>query len=519
MQQARLLSGICIYRGASSISHLFFADDSIVSCVTVQEEVYILKRILADYERASRQQVNFSKSSIFFSKNAPGSVRRFLNRYLGLQMQSLHSRYLGVPAILGRSKQNVFQFLLTKIQDRLSFWKAKSLSSGGKEKLSPPTVHIPFSSVADLINLATSSWKVDVLDQFFHPLTVQEILKIHVSRWNKSDVVIWAPERSGYGKEVVDDALPQAKYFPSSSFLDASLGSNPSWGWRSIWSSQALLCQGLRSLIGNGISTHVWNDHWVLILPQRLSPPTVHVPFSSVTNLINPVTSSWKVNVLDQFFHPLTVHEILKIHISWWNKSDVVIWAPERSVLYLAVSYSVKVQHFLWRCCLNALLVQAKYFPSSSFLDASLGSNPSWGWRSIWSSRALLRQGLRSLIGNGISTHDNNLVDSWSPPPFGIVKCNFGTPFNQQSLMEGGGAVFRNSCGVVVMAKFMVCQCAILCTFELGFSYLWFESDAKVDLDGVLGGATCPAKIAPICFDINLDLRQFSYVTLTCVRR
>lgn len=41
--------------------------------------------------------------------------------------------------------------------------------------------------------------------------------------------------------------------------------------------------------------------------------------------------------------------------------------------------------------CLLARVMQAKYYPNSEFLKASLGSHSSYTWRSIWSARRLLK--------------------------------------------------------------------------------------------------------------------------------
>ena len=42
-----------------------------------------------------------------------------------------------------------------------------------------------------------------------------------------------------------------------------------------------------------------------------------------------------------------------------------------------------------------------KYFPNGDFLGSSLGHNPSYVWRSIQSSRTLLKAGYRWKIGDG----------------------------------------------------------------------------------------------------------------------
>jgi len=51
----------------------------------------------------------------------------------------------------------------------------------------------------------------------------------------------------------------KAKYFTRKDFLDASLCDNPSFTWRSLWSTQHLLTLGYRWKIGDGTKINVWN--------------------------------------------------------------------------------------------------------------------------------------------------------------------------------------------------------------------------------------------------------------------
>jgi hypothetical protein len=48
-------------------------------------------------------------------------------------------------------------------------------------------------------------------------------------------------------------------------------------------------------------------------------------------------------------------------------------------------------------------ILKAKYFLRSSFLEASLRSQPSFAWRSIFNSRDLLVQGLMWRVGDSRS--------------------------------------------------------------------------------------------------------------------
>ena len=68
-QQENKIQDIKVARGALAISHLFFADDSILFYQTTKEACDALQEILDTYEVASGQLVNKEKTNIFFSKN------------------------------------------------------------------------------------------------------------------------------------------------------------------------------------------------------------------------------------------------------------------------------------------------------------------------------------------------------------------------------------------------------------------------------------------------------------------
>ena len=55
----------------------------------------------------------------------------------------------------------------------------------------------------------------------------------------------------------------KAKYFPRCDFLQANLGANPSFAWRSIMVGQSIMKKGIWWQVGNGDSIRIWMDKWI----------------------------------------------------------------------------------------------------------------------------------------------------------------------------------------------------------------------------------------------------------------
>ena len=63
--QRGFMERVAVCRGGPSISHLFFADDSLIFCKASLEECDTLQHVLKIYEESSGQQLHKAKTSFF----------------------------------------------------------------------------------------------------------------------------------------------------------------------------------------------------------------------------------------------------------------------------------------------------------------------------------------------------------------------------------------------------------------------------------------------------------------------
>lgn len=113
----------------------FFADDSILFCIANLREWRCIQEILAGYEVASGQKINKDKSLIFFSRNTKQEVRDAINQEANVDSVRQFERYLGLPALIGRSRISSFNSIKGRIWSKLNGWKEKLLTYAGKEIL------------------------------------------------------------------------------------------------------------------------------------------------------------------------------------------------------------------------------------------------------------------------------------------------------------------------------------------------------------------------------------------------
>ncbi|XP_023912492.1 uncharacterized protein LOC112024084 [Quercus suber] len=124
--RSQAMNGLSICRGSPMISHLFFTNDSLLFCKVSSQECQHLIDILRLYEAASGKKINTDKSSVFFSANTPKELKIETLDILGPMQDSRHSKYLGLPSVIGKSKMDIFAEIKDRVARKLSRWKEKN---------------------------------------------------------------------------------------------------------------------------------------------------------------------------------------------------------------------------------------------------------------------------------------------------------------------------------------------------------------------------------------------------------
>ena len=123
----------------------------------------------------------------------------------------------------------------------------------------------------------------------------------------------------------------KAKYFPNCSFLEAEVGHNPSYVWRSLLAARDIIRAGSQWKVGGTVKKLEWQ--WIIgwhtsrFLQSNML----------VSELIDEDTGQWNRQKVQELFAPSTRFEILAIPLNALHRRDELEWKENR-----ARSFSVK---------------------------------------------------------------------------------------------------------------------------------------------------------------------------------
>ncbi|KAM1520037.1 hypothetical protein ACFX15_022281 [Malus domestica] len=543
-----VLHGYKFTPNETPLTHLFFADDSVLFGNATVEEAQGVADILNVYASRSGQEINMSKSSIFFGTSTSKRTKKRIGDTLGIPYKDGFGKYLGLQADFGLSKKAVFAEIRDKIEARLAGWSEQFLSQAGKEVL------VKAVAMA-LPNFAMSCFKL--------PIGVcRDVEKAVRSYWWRGN-----DQRRGKG------------------FKDAGRGRNTSWGWKGIYEGRM--------------------DPWLPTPQTFLANPMDSLEEIKVRDLIDPISKSWKEEVILAGFNRDEARKILSIPLSKSGCHDRLVWhytvngdysvktgfptklnsssgsaatMPWRCVtIFNVVKYESKtsVGHRFWFG--SPLHINSHELAGADFLESwdkictriknsekkeEILQEVAFGLWRLWKNRnevvfnGVHRQHLEvmTLWRKNISEYREALSPSlegecqliskphkmvnrsqsqWKKPKFGTIKVNTDAAWCRSSLRAGVGWVGCDFAGLLqtaggsgtgichnaAAAEACAIRSALMACIENGFDKVVIESDALVIIQMLKKDSTQDYSIECILGDIEILVQRLTSVTFSFVPR
>jgi hypothetical protein len=109
------IQGLRVCRRAPEITHLLFADDSLLFFCAQEEQAVRLKVALERYCKATGQLINFGKCSILFNEKQDPAVIDHVKNQLNVNKVTFEAKYLSLPTPGGRLKADRFQSIVDRL--------------------------------------------------------------------------------------------------------------------------------------------------------------------------------------------------------------------------------------------------------------------------------------------------------------------------------------------------------------------------------------------------------------------
>jgi hypothetical protein len=358
------IHGVKVCWGAPLLTHLLFADDCFLFCRAEEREAKVVMDTLKKYEEASGQAINMQKSEIFFSKNTSGDMKEKMQSIFQVTESMGSGKYLGLPSMVGRKKKAIFNYIRDRIWKRIQNWSGKHLSKGGREVLIKSVAQsIPTYCMSSFLLPSTLGEEIQrMLNSFWWGSNRSNGRGINWLNWDK---LTMRKEHGGMGfrhlygfnlamlgkqgwrlttnHDTIVAKIFKARYYPRGSFLEANLGHNPSFIWRSIHTSQVIVKGGLRWRIGDGKNIRVWQDAWLRDEDNFFitTPMIAGKENMRVCDLMEAGGSGWRRNLIYEYFNTRDAHCISNIPLFGDMQEDTPCWKFSRNG-----EYSVKSAYY-----------------------------------------------------------------------------------------------------------------------------------------------------------------------------
>ena len=275
------------------ISHLLFADDTLIFCEAHPDQIMQLGHILTWFEAISGLKVNLGKSEFVPVGNVPNI--EVLAGILGCKTHSLPMTYLGLPLGAKYKAKAIWNAVLEKLERRLAGWKLMYLSKGGRMTLIKSTLSSLPTYFLSLFPIpAAVANHIDSIQRTFLWNGAGEGHKFPLVKWNTICTPfnqrglavknlrlfntallgkwLW---RFGVEREALWRQVIQAKYgsLGGGWTSNAVQGSHGVGLWKHIRKGWDQFSQFTMFKVGDGSAIRFWTDFWCGSGPLKQTIP------------------------------------------------------------------------------------------------------------------------------------------------------------------------------------------------------------------------------------------------------
>ncbi|CAL9017615.1 unnamed protein product, partial [Prunus brigantina] len=218
-EEDRLIHGFQIRSEGVHISHLLFADDSVIFCRATEQEVVNVQRALKCYEEGSGQCINYEKSSLFFSNNCPSRRRRKLEALIRIRQKEEFGKYLAGKEVLIKAvamAMPIYSMSCFKLPIALC------------KELEREITRFWWKGQKDTQGIHWVAWQKLTQRKTNGGLGFRDLICFNLAMLAK---IGW---RLVLHSESLLARLLHDKYYPGGSFLSAGSVRGSSWGWKGI---------------------------------------------------------------------------------------------------------------------------------------------------------------------------------------------------------------------------------------------------------------------------------------------
>ncbi|XP_048497403.1 uncharacterized protein LOC104905807 [Beta vulgaris subsp. vulgaris] len=313
--EEHIFQGIKLSRTGPSVSHLFFADDSLIFFKATPASCEGLKNILSKFSRLSGEVI------IMFSPNTPPESRHQMRNIVNTPSAESLGKYLGCNVEVNGRASRQFLPLVEKVENRLSSWHHRSLSMSGR---------------LILINSVLAMLSLYILSVFLIPKTTADKLNSIFARF------LWAGSRETkpiYWKSMAILELPKGGGglgIRNVHLFNKALLAKQAVRIHSSSSSLISQVYCFVKLIRDGAGTSILEDRWLKGEAIKLKPGInlEAMGLRQVKDLMKQNHRAWNTPLIWRVFSPDTAIRVLSTYLPQETFHDQFSWSESKSGIF-----------------------------------------------------------------------------------------------------------------------------------------------------------------------------------------